>query len=622
MGKASRKKKQKDVPVKSVAEDDLRRIKESSYASRILISKYFHILLIVSIGILAYSNTFDSPFVFDDPPNISENSVIKDIGNFTSSSKGYEHNPRRFIGYLTFALNYHFGGLDVTGYHIVNLIIHIANAILVYFLVLLTFRTPVITQFSANTTMPINIIALFSSLLFVSHPIQTQAVTYIVQRFASLATLFYIFSVVMYIKARLAGSQSGRIAGYSLSLISAIYAMMTKEISFTLPLIIVLYEFIFFKSTHRKRLLFLLPVVLTIIIIPLSIIGTDKPLGEILSDLSEQTRADASISRWDYLMTQFRVITTYIRLIFLPVNQHLDYYYPIYHSLFTPVVLFSFLFIMSIVALGVYLLYRSRLSINRQSFATNLIPYAYYRLIAFGIFWFFITLSVESSIIPISDVTFEHRVYLPSIGMFLAVSSAIFYFSLIKMNSVRSQLSLNPVLLISLGILVIVFSAATYKRNIIWQDEISLWRDVVIKSPDNARGHNNLGVAYWSKSGIDKAIEYYETAIRLKPNYADAHSNLGIAYQDKGLPDKAIDYYQIAIRLKPDYAEAYYNLGNIYREKDLPYKAIEHYQAAIRLKPDYADAYYNLGVVYENEELNDKATEYFSAARKLSPELK
>jgi protein O-mannosyl-transferase len=170
----------------------------------ILRKRLVHIFLIAALGFFAYSNTFYSPFLFDGRSQIIDNPVIQDLKNFISDRKGYDHNPRRFIGYLSFALDYYIGGFDVIGYHIVNLLIHIANALLAYFLVLLTSRTPSMRQ-SADSSPPASaLIALFSALLLVSHPIQTQAITYVIQRFASLATFFYLLSLIMYIKGRLA----------------------------------------------------------------------------------------------------------------------------------------------------------------------------------------------------------------------------------------------------------------------------------------------------------------------------------------------------------------------------------------------------------------------------------
>jgi len=199
------------------------------------------------------------------------------------------------------------GGLDVTGYHIVNLLIHLANGILVYFLVVLTFKTPyfrseesvvsskkkearndrqeadvsslLATHYSPVTRSSSHFIALFSALLFVSHPVQTQAVTYIVQRFTSLAALFYLASVVFYVKGRLASRMAGRLASYLLCLLSAVLAMKVKENSFTLPIMILLYEFSFFKATLKRKLIFLIPILVTLVIIPLSIAAYRQTSG-------------------------------------------------------------------------------------------------------------------------------------------------------------------------------------------------------------------------------------------------------------------------------------------------------------------------------------------------------
>ena len=173
--------------------------------STISTKTWLHILLIAVAGLLIYSNTFHVPFLWDDRTSIVENPVIKSMENFFLNAKGYEYNPRRFIGYLTFALNYFIGGLDVTGYHVVNLAVHILNALLVYTLILLTFRTP---QMKDCSLAPFSgLLALCASLLFVVHPLQTQAVTYIVQRMTSMAVLFYLASFIFYLLARIS---SGR----------------------------------------------------------------------------------------------------------------------------------------------------------------------------------------------------------------------------------------------------------------------------------------------------------------------------------------------------------------------------------------------------------------------------
>ncbi len=312
------------------------------------------LLLLSLLAALIYSSTFSIPFHFDDADNIVQNPQIKDLANF------FDLSGSRYVGFLSFALNYSVGGLQVFGYHLVNLIIHIANGFLVYSLVLLLFKaesqhSPLMAHDSQPTTA--SWIALAAALLFVAHPIQTQAVTYIVQRFASLVTLFYLLTVVCYLKWRLASSETrSRILWYGGAVLSTVLAMKTKENSFTLPFMILLLEGVFFQSSTRKRWLALLPFLLTLPIIPLSHSGA---MGEGEAGFAQET---AEISGSDYLFTQFRVIVTYIRLLFLPIQQNLDYDYPIYHSILEPAVLLSFLFLLSIFILSLFVIFHSRLT--------------------------------------------------------------------------------------------------------------------------------------------------------------------------------------------------------------------------------------------------------------------
>ena len=597
----------------------------------LLYKPVFHILLIVILGLLGYSNTFHASFHFDDKHNITNNPIIKELQFFheTSTAKEFATNlqytalKQRYIGYLTFALNYKIHGLNVTGYHIVNITVHILSALLVYWLIMLTFKTP---YFSARYTLkePVTnsyavFISLFSALFFVSHPIQTQSVTYIIQRLASLATLFYLLSLVMYIKARLCsqttdntleGSGMGPpykpLLYFLISIVAAILAMKTKEIAFTLPVVIILYEFMFFRGKVKKRLLYLIPPLLTMLIIPVSLIGADKPIGDIIGDVSEATRVQSFMSRGDYLFTEFRVIMTYIKLIVLPIHQNLDYNYPVYRSFFHSEVFLSFMVLLAIAGFGMYVLYRSRRSVSSE------------RLIAFGIFWFFITLSVESSIIPIKDVIFEHRVYLPSIGLIVAISTSVF---MVVENLKDRRKSIDRVVIGVLAVIVVVLTGTTYARNIIWKDEVSLWEDVVSKSPKNERGYNNLGYTYQSLGFLDKALEHYQTAIKLNPDYYMAYVNLGNTYQSSGFLDKAIKNYQTALKLNPEIPEAYNNLGVVYKSQGLIDKAIEQYQIAIKLNPNMPGPYNNLGIAYVSKRLIDKAIDYYQIAIKLKPDF-
>jgi hypothetical protein len=561
--------------------------------------KACHVFLIALVGLLAYSNTFNSPFMWDEKDFIVNNPIVKDLDFFVHPSKAeglelYDALKRRYVGFFTFALNYRLHGFDVRGYHAFNLAVHISNALLVYLLLVLTFRTPFMKESALKEHS--KYIALFSALLFVAHPVQTEAVTYVFQRLASLVAFFYLLSLVLYIKWRLrkdAGQAGmtkcetpsgekylsfplvGNLSLYLVSLLSAVLAMKTKENAFTLPVMISLYEFFFFEGPFKRRMFRLSPLLLTMAIIPLTLADFDPgAIGPAMSGYTD-------ISRQDYLFTQFRVIVTYIRLLFVPVNQNIGYDYPLFHSLFTPEVLASAVFLSAIFISAIYAAHRAKRG------------RAEVRLIGFGVLWFFLTLSVESSIIPIPMVINEYRLYLPSIGISGALTTGLFMLAG-KRESTTFRRLVFPVMCVT----VIVLSVTAYSRNNVWRSKISLWEDTVKKSPMNASGHINLGNAYKKQELFYKAINEYFTAIKLKPNDAEPYFNLGNLYFNKGFFDKAINNYLTAVELKPDYVQAYNNLGLAYYNKGFTELAIKNYQKALELNPDDEVARSNLKKIY------------------------
>lgn len=232
--------------------------------------KILTIILISGLGIIVYSNSFLCSFHFDDFPSIIDNLAIRNIHNLYGIWTVW---PCRFITFLSLALNYHFSHFNIIGYHIFNLGIHLAASVLVWWLVSLTFLTPVMKK--EQITRHGNLIALFSGLIFISHPLQTQAVTFIWQRAASMATLFYLASLCLYIKSRLLDDNQSNLAQrriyYFSSLLSAILAMFCKEISITLPLIMALYEISFFKIQKNINWKPLIPFIFTLLLIPLTL---------------------------------------------------------------------------------------------------------------------------------------------------------------------------------------------------------------------------------------------------------------------------------------------------------------------------------------------------------------
>lgn len=550
-------------------------------------------LLIMFLATLIYSNSLSVPFLYDDIQNIVENPRIKRLTNLLDLS------GTRYVGFLSFALNYYFGKLNLFGYHLVNLTIHILNAFLVYVLVQLFFKTPVMNKSGSKGMNRHSWEALTTALLFVAHPVQTQTVTYIVQRFASLAALFYLLAVVCYLKWRVTESKY-QLFWYIIALISTILAMKTKEISFTLPIMLLLVEAVFFDKLEKRRWIFLIPFLLTLLIIPLSQI--DALRGAEVG-LAQETK---EISRIDYLFTQFRVIVTYIRLLLVPIHQTLDYAYPIYHSFFEPAVFLSFFFLLIVFGLSIYLVFNSSAILLR--------------LVGFGSLWFFLTLSIESSIIPIKDVIYEHRLYLPSVGFFL---SCIMLGDEVRLRIGRKgAIQAYSKAIFSLIFLSVIFplSLSAYMRNMVWKDEVRLWEDVVEKAPQKARGYINLGSALEDMGESEKAMLNYEQALRLNPNQPMAHNNVGGILNRQGKLDDAIIHFSEALKLKPNFDLAHNNLGAVLMKQGKIEEALLHFSEALKVNPQSVLAHYNWGNAMYDQRRFDEAITHFSEALRINPD--
>jgi tetratricopeptide (TPR) repeat protein len=578
-----------------------------------------HVIVILLLGIVIYWNSMSVPFTFDDKPNIANNPVIKNFSLLLDSAqfKCDLLDPKlkpaiasRIVGYFTFFVNYKFHGLSVLGYHLVNIGIHLLNSLLVYFIVFLLYQKISESKLNINdkyTDTP-ELLALFSALLFVSHPIQTEAVTYIVQRFTSLATLFYLLSVAGYLKFRLSEKVSGTRLLYLGAFISAILAMKTKEFSFTLPLVLTLIEFMFIKSEVWKRIRCLAPFYLLLAVIPLTLLASALVLGDRVTVSSFEFGSSSGISRGDYFITQLTVIVKYLGLLLPPVIQNLDYDYPLYHSFFDLKVFGAAALLGFLLSLGFYLLKVSK----RASWYAK-----HGHFISFGIFWFFITIAAESSIIRIKDLVFEHRLYLPSIGLFIAATSSVMA---LKEALHRRASSLEKLIAPCAIFIILLLSFATYARNIVWQDEIRLWQDTVAKSPNKPRAHDNLALAYYDSGFYQEALEENFISLKLKPDPA-IHLNIGNIYLRQKRFEEAISEFEASIALKPDFEKAFNGMCNVYYNQKRYSEAIKACETAVKLKKDYAEAHNMLGMIAFDQGDLKGALKYFNTAISSKPDF-
>ena len=367
-------------------------------------SYYRHLIavgLIAGVAFVVYSNTFSVPFLFDDRPNITLNPNVQikvlTWDRIETLIKYTYRESIRVFAYFTFALNYYFGGLDVFGYHLVNFIIHVFSGIFLYGFLYLTFNLPSLREKYGALSYKV---ALFASLIFIAHPIQTQSVTYIVQRMASMGGMFYILCMVLYVKGRLAGGKD-RYAYFAGLGVAYLLGVFTKENVAILPLMIALYEFYFIQhfdlSPRGRKILFTLIGVLLFLGTLVLVLWGKRYLQVIIEGYAFRT-----FTMEERLFTQSRVVLYYLSLLLYPHPSRLtlDYDFPISKSLFDPVTtLFSIMVIAGLVGTSVWVAKKRP-------------------LLSYCILWYFVNLVIESSIFPL-EMVYEHRLYIPSVGPFI-----------------------------------------------------------------------------------------------------------------------------------------------------------------------------------------------------------
>jgi len=509
---------------------------------------------VVLLGLGAYANSHRGDMVYDDLRQIRDNPAVRDpVGLLRGTARG-SVPPNRVVGYLTFAANHRAGGLVVEGWHAVNLAVHLAAALLLLALVQALFRTPRLAGSALGTHA--GTVAFAAAALFVTHPLQSQAVSYLVQRLTSLAAALYLAAAVAYLAWRRrqedgAPRPATAWAWYSLSLCAAFLALRTKEIAFTLPLALLLVERLLHGPLALRRWLALAPFGLLAAVIPLTLVRIGGPAGQTIGDADRLSRVQTGVSRLDYLRTEIPVIASYLRLLLWPEGQTVDHPDVIHRSFLAPPVLLSGLLLLGLLALAAWLVWRTAPSSPRR-----LDPAA--RLVGLGILWFFLALAVESSLIPIADTMVEHRAYLPAAGFFLATSTGM----ALLLARGRTAFPARAFAAGSLA-LALALGFATLLRNRVWFTELSLWADAVRKTPGKMRPQLNLGTALVAAGRPLEALPHLREAARLAPDLAYARAQLGALLLSLGRPADAEPELREALRLAPSDPEALFNLAEL-----------------------------------------------------------
>jgi tetratricopeptide (TPR) repeat protein len=592
-------------------------------------------MLTACIGLL-YSNTYKAPFLFDDTQNITENPfLVMDELSWDSlrSAALSGPNSRRVLPNGSFALHHYFHGYDPLGYHLVNTIIHIAVAFALYLLAHLTLSLPSLKMRPRTAAE----IAFLASLLWAVHPLQTNAVTYIVQRMTSMAALFYLLAFYCYVRARLQEALSAKIILFALTGALGIMALFSKENSGMLPFAIMAYELLLLRPNTRlfrtrKALLLAGAAILVFAVITWLFLGS-SPLASILGGY--EGRGFTLLQR---VLTQPRIILHYLSLLVLPLPSRLSlmYEFQVSTTLLTPFQTLPAIVLLSTLALLVF-------QFGRQA-----------RLLAFAICWLLLNLLVESSVIPL-ELIFEHRMYLPA--MFLFPAGVVWLYTL----AVSRPMLIRAVLVLTVALL----SAATWQRNRVWDNRITLWNDVVTKAPDSMRGWGNLGNAY----GDAKKYTIAESCLRRALTLADdkkpgnislkkkkrltaaIHDNLALVYRETGRYDKALEHANISLAINPSRPSPLVTLGITYSKIGEDARAIEFFEQAwaqgmrnvdvynnwavsafnlgkvdlaisllqkgLRLNPDHPETHYNLGIAYSSKGMLQEARQEMERAMRL-----
>jgi len=548
---------------------------------------------VIVVGTCAYANSFHGPFVFDGVPKIVENRAIRELW----PPWGWLGFNRRPVAYFSFAVDYAVYGhepigpssaeLDTRGWHATNLAIHLGAGLVLLGIV---YRTLSKGRLAKRYGHDAHLLALGVALIWVVHPLQTQSVTYVVQRIESLMGLLYLLTLGAFVAAW--GSSHSR-SWYAVSVGACALGMATKEVAVTAPLVVLFYDRIFVAGSWReivqKRNRYYI-----------ALFGTWTILGFLLvsrwSITSGHAGVVAGLSPIQYAQSQPGVIAHYLRLCCVPLSQCLDYWWPVAETaseIVPPTVLI-------IVLLGA------------TGWCLGRCPPA-----GFLGLWFFLILAPTSSIMPIKDIAFEHRMYLPLAAAVTAFVIGGYEFS-------RRKLGVGPRgwLLCVVPVVIVVLAGLTLARNASYQSQLSVWRDVTRKAPHNPRAFLNLGEALDQAGQTREALDCYLEVLRVDARYARidiVYSNMGIIYHESGDVGRAMANYNKALQINPSYAKGHTNLAIALIKLGKLDDALPHFERAVSLEPENAEFHTNFGQALKNARRLDEAVGHFRRALELDP---
>lgn len=535
-------------------------------------------------AILVYSNTFESPFHFDDPPHIGERPQIRTLWPPTVAMS---QSTRPVVAY-SFAVNYAVHGLNVWGYHAVNLAIHITAGLLLFGIVRRS-----LSRVGGSFQEHAGSLALVAALIWLVHPLQTQAVTYICQRMESLMGAAYLATLYCFVRAQ----DSGRPTyWYAASVASCTFGMGCKEVMAGAPLIVLWYDRTFLAGSWRevvaRRKVYYLC---------LAAIWGVAVLFAFHYLHSYTSRGDLvvveGLTPWTYLVSQAGVITHYLRLCFWPQGQCLDYGWPAAHRIQD--VLPQAILVIAMLGATVWCVFRH----PKCSFLGG---------------WFFLILAPTSSVVPIKDLAFEHRMYLPSAAVVVGSVVLGFRLATVLLDRVRLSSTLRRTAWIVVAVVpILVLGYTAHLRNEVYASEITLWTDVVNKAPLWSRGWCNLGAAMIDQGDYPSALHCLHRALHDDPGDPEGNVNLGHALRDLGRYAEAVEHYEQARKRRPNDDDTLVSLAGALVPLGRLDEAAQLCQTVLKRHPDSSKAHVNLGFTLLAQGLAAEALSHFQEALRI-----
>jgi Tfp pilus assembly protein PilF len=540
------------------------------------------LVAIALVGFALYAPVLGAPFYYDDYQNIVDNPHLRwtELRAEAVLPTAFEGPTQRPVANLSFALSYYAGGPGPVAFRIVNVVLHLLSAMLVAWLALaLIERVP-----DPPAPRVARWMALFAGLIFVAHPLQTQTVTYVVQRMNGLSAFFCLLSLAVWLKGR--GARGARRSGWwSAAALAWLLALGSKEVAIALPAGIWLCEWLFIRggdATFLRRSAW--------IGVPVLVIGGLVLYALILPEvgLGYDGRPFSGPER---LLTELRVVIFYLGLALAPLPSRLNllHEFPLSHSLLDPP---------STLLCGLALVAMTLLALSLARRAP---------LLAFGFAWFLTFLAVESFGLPLALV-YEHRTYLPMLGVAFAMAWAVLTVGGGRIGG------------IALGAVVVTLLAVgTLVRNHVWADELRFWSDTAAKSPSHAGAQNNLGKALMRAGRSEQARVRFEAALAIDPGEVEAHNNLGSLLRETGRVAEALAHFEAALNRAPQHVGARHNLAMTRAETGQLDEGLAQLEAILRGQPEIAHVWNSYGALLFQSDRLDEAAQAFATAVSLDP---